>query len=162
MRHSLLTLTLLSGLVGWASAKEFAVRSAKDIRAAMNAAQAGDTERERQALERLLERAPGRGDAVERLAELELLAGRTDRASKLRARKAELDRAKTHYEILVTKPSAEAVLFDAQAPASASPSAQCTATTASVLRMAMKSSTARSWRSMPWQEIDRSAKAPLL
>ena len=79
------------------------------------AAQSGDSERERQALEELLERAPGRGPAVERLAELELLAGRPDRAAKLRARKAELDRAKTHYEILITKPSHEAVHFAAEA-----------------------------------------------
>jgi tetratricopeptide (TPR) repeat protein len=79
------------------------------------AAQSGDRERERLALESLIERAPGRGEAVERLAELELLAGRPDRAAKLRARKAELDRSKTHYEILVTKPSREAVHFAAQA-----------------------------------------------
>src|SRR5262249_28886685 len=68
----------------------------------------GDHERERQALEELLERAPGRIPAVERLAELELLAGRPERAARLRARKAELDQAKIQYEILVTKPSAEA------------------------------------------------------
>ena len=46
---------------------------------------------------------------MERLAELELLAGRPESAARLRARKAELDRAKIHYEMLVTKPSAEAV-----------------------------------------------------
>jgi tetratricopeptide (TPR) repeat protein len=73
------------------------------------AAQSGDPERERQALERLLERAPGRAQAVERLAELELRAGRPESAARLRARKVELDRAKIHYEMLVTKPSAEAV-----------------------------------------------------
>jgi tetratricopeptide (TPR) repeat protein len=72
------------------------------------AARAGDRDRERQALERLLERAPGRSQAVERLAELELLAGRPESAARLRARKVEIDRAKAHYEILVTKPSAEA------------------------------------------------------
>jgi tetratricopeptide (TPR) repeat protein len=73
------------------------------------AARSGDRERERRALEELLERAPGRIQAVERLAELELLAGRAESAARLRARKAELDRAKIQYEILVTKPSAEAV-----------------------------------------------------
>jgi tetratricopeptide (TPR) repeat protein len=73
------------------------------------AAQAGDLERERLALEALLEHAPGRVQSVERLAELELLAGHSPAAARLRARKAELDRAKTHYEILVTKPSAEAI-----------------------------------------------------
>jgi tetratricopeptide (TPR) repeat protein len=78
------------------------------------AARAGDPERERQALEELIGRAPGRVQAVERLAELELLAGRREGAARLRARKAELDRAKIHYEILVTKPSAEAVLHSAQ------------------------------------------------
>ena len=78
------------------------------------AARSGDQERERQALEKLLERAPGRVQAVERLAELELLAGRPESAARLRARKAELDRAKIHYEILVTKPSAEAVRDSAQ------------------------------------------------
>src|SRR5260370_41586794 len=51
---------------------------------------------------------------MERLAELELIAGRRESAARLRARKAELDRAKIHYEILVTKPSAEAVLESAQ------------------------------------------------
>jgi tetratricopeptide (TPR) repeat protein len=79
------------------------------------AAQSGEHERERQALEKLLEHAPGRIQAVERLAELELLAGRSGRAAQLRGRKAELDRARTHYEILVTKPSAEAIRFAAQA-----------------------------------------------
>jgi thioredoxin-like negative regulator of GroEL len=73
------------------------------------AAQAGDSERERQALEALVEHSPGRVQAVERLAELELLAGRPEIAARRRARKVELDRAKTHYEILVTKPGAEAI-----------------------------------------------------
>jgi tetratricopeptide (TPR) repeat protein len=73
------------------------------------AARSGDQERERQALEDLLARAPGQAQAVERLAELELLAGRPESAARLCARKAELDRAKIHYEILVTKPSADAV-----------------------------------------------------
>jgi enediyne biosynthesis protein E4 len=76
---------------------------------AWSAARSGDPERERRALEELLEHAPGRVQAVERLGELELLAGRPESAARLRARKAELDRSKIHYEILVTKPSAEAV-----------------------------------------------------
>src|SRR5579883_2158370 len=73
------------------------------------AARSGDPERERQALEALLERAPGQVEAVVRLAELELRAGRPESATRLRARKVELDRAKIHYEMLVTQPSAEAV-----------------------------------------------------
>src|SRR5262249_22730956 len=44
------------------------------------AARSGDPERERQALETLLERVPGRVQAAERLAELELLAGRHESA----------------------------------------------------------------------------------
>ncbi len=78
------------------------------------AAQSGDQERERQALEKLFARVPGRVQAVERLAELELLAGRPESAARLRARKVELDRAKIHYEMLVTKPSAEAVRHSAE------------------------------------------------
>ena len=46
---------------------------------------------------------------MERLAELELLTGRPESAARLRARKAELDRAKIDYESLVTEPSAVAV-----------------------------------------------------
>ena len=78
------------------------------------AARSGDQERERQTLEKLVERVPGRVRVVERLAELELLAGRPERAARLRARKAELDRARIHYEILVTKPSHEAVRESAE------------------------------------------------
>jgi hypothetical protein len=73
------------------------------------AAQAGDTGRERRALEALIQRVPGRLQAVERLAEIELNTGRADRAAQLRKRKAELDRAKTRYEILVARPSTEAL-----------------------------------------------------
>jgi thioredoxin-like negative regulator of GroEL len=78
------------------------------------AARSGDQEREREALEKLLERAPGRIQDVERLAELELLAGRPERAAPLRARKAELDRAKIRYEMLVTKPGSEAPRHSAE------------------------------------------------
>jgi thioredoxin-like negative regulator of GroEL len=78
------------------------------------AARAGDAEHERLALEKLLERAPARVQAVERLAELELLAGRNESATRLRARKAKLDRDKIHYEMIVTKPSAEAIRESAQ------------------------------------------------
>src|SRR5262249_27489190 len=73
------------------------------------AARSSDTERERQRLEELLQRAPGEFQAVERLAELELRAGRVDRAAQLRKRKAELDRAKIRYEMLVTRPTPEAL-----------------------------------------------------
>jgi tetratricopeptide (TPR) repeat protein len=79
------------------------------------AARSGEQEQERQALEELLELSPGKVQAVERLAELELLAGRPQSAARLRARKAELDRAKVHYELLVMKPSSEAVLHAAEA-----------------------------------------------
>ena len=78
------------------------------------ATRSGDQAREHQALEKLLERAPGQIQAVERLAELELLAGHAESAFRLRARKAELDRAKIHYELLVTKPSAEAIRFSVE------------------------------------------------
>ena len=44
--------------------------------------------------------------ALERLAELELRAGRPDEAARLRARKAELDRAKAQYEIVLFLPDA--------------------------------------------------------
>ena len=67
------------------------------------AAKSGDHNRERQTLEQLLERTPGQAKAVERLAELELLTGRPESAARLRARKAELDRAKIDYESLVTE-----------------------------------------------------------
>jgi len=73
------------------------------------AARAGDSERERQALEELIERAPGQIQAVERLAELELQAGRPERAARLRVRKGKLDRAKVRYEMIVARPSPEAV-----------------------------------------------------
>jgi tetratricopeptide (TPR) repeat protein len=65
------------------------------------AARLGNAERERKALTRLLEEAPGHFQAVERLAELELQAGYLERAAELRKRKAELDRAKVRYEMLV-------------------------------------------------------------
>jgi thioredoxin-like negative regulator of GroEL len=105
-----------------AKAREALVRLAPDgippaevlVLRAWFAARSGNSENERQALEKLLERAPGQIEAVERLAELELLAGRPESAARLRARKAELDRAKIHYEMLVTKPSAEAVYHAAE------------------------------------------------
>ena len=49
------------------------------------AARSGDQEREQQALEKMLECVPGKVQAVERLAELELLAGRPESAARLRA-----------------------------------------------------------------------------
>ena len=73
------------------------------------AAQAGDLEREHQRLEELLKIAPSHFPALERLAELELRAGRAERAARLRKRKAEMDLAKIRYEMLVTRPSAEAI-----------------------------------------------------
>jgi hypothetical protein len=61
------------------------------------AAAADDPAAERAALERLLELQPGDATALERLAVLDFQAGRADRARALRARKAELDRARREY-----------------------------------------------------------------
>ncbi len=55
------------------------------------ARRAGDGERERQALEELVDCDPGALAAMERLAELLLRAGRPDRAKQLRARRGELE-----------------------------------------------------------------------
>ena len=73
------------------------------------AARSGDHERERQALEKLLERAPAGSRPWSGWPSSSCSPGGPSSAARLRARKAELDRAKIHYEILVTKPSAEAV-----------------------------------------------------
>ena len=61
---------------------------------------------EERALRRLLERSPDHLRAVERLAELLFLAGRAEESTRLRARKAELDRAKAEYEMLLFRPDA--------------------------------------------------------
>jgi tetratricopeptide (TPR) repeat protein len=70
------------------------------------AAAAGDADREEQALRRLVARSPDHLRAVERLAELVFLSGRVEESARLRARKAELDRAKAQYEILLFRPDA--------------------------------------------------------
>ena len=70
------------------------------------AAGAGDTEREEQALRLLVARSPDRLPALERLAELQYL-GRAGRGvGRPRARKADLDRAKAQYEVLLFGPDA--------------------------------------------------------
>ena len=61
------------------------------------AAHGDDPAAERAAVERLLEHSPGDTPALERLAVLEIRAGRADRAAVLRVRKAELDRARRDY-----------------------------------------------------------------
>ena len=64
---------------------------------------AGDTPAERTALDDMLSIQPD-PSALERLAELEFQAGNTTRSSDLRARKAELDRARAEYEALLLLP----------------------------------------------------------
>ena len=66
----------------------------------------GDEPAERKALVELLAIEPANLKSLERLAELELRAGRPEESSKLRARKAELDRAKAQYEIVLFLPDA--------------------------------------------------------
>jgi enediyne biosynthesis protein E4 len=61
----------------------------------------GDEPAERKALGELLAIEPVSLKSLERLAELELRAGRPEESAKLRARKAELDRAKAQYEIIL-------------------------------------------------------------
>jgi tetratricopeptide (TPR) repeat protein len=68
------------------------------------ASREGDRERERRALADLVALEPSNLRALERLAELELGAGRERDAARLRARKAELDRAKSQYHILLFGP----------------------------------------------------------
>ena len=64
-------------------------------------ARRGDDRRaERRELERLVERLPSAPGALERLAELNVLDGSTDRAAELRRKKAELDRARERYHQL--------------------------------------------------------------
>jgi predicted Zn-dependent protease len=67
---------------------------------------AGDSDREEQALRQLVARSPDRLQALERLAELLFLSARAEESARLRARKAELDRAKAQYEILLFRPDA--------------------------------------------------------
>jgi hypothetical protein len=61
------------------------------------AAHGDDPAAERAAVEALLAYSPGDAAALERLAVLEIRAGRTDRAAAWRARKAALDRARREY-----------------------------------------------------------------
>ncbi len=61
------------------------------------AAHGENPEAERAAVESLLEHSPGDAAALERLAVLEIRAGRADRAAALRARKAGLDQARRDY-----------------------------------------------------------------
>ena len=67
----------------------------------------GEQAEERRALgHELLAIEPVNLKSLERLAELELRAGRPEESAKLRARKAELDRAKAQYEIVLFLPDA--------------------------------------------------------
>ena len=63
------------------------------------ARRAGDTERERRALEELIECDPGALSAMESLAELLLRTGRTEKAKQLRMRKGELERTLDWYMV---------------------------------------------------------------
>ncbi|WP_165248815.1 FG-GAP-like repeat-containing protein [Paludisphaera soli] len=65
------------------------------------AARAGDDKTEAAALADLVAFDPGDLRAVERLAELRLREGDPDEAARLRARKAELDRARAQYDIIL-------------------------------------------------------------
>ncbi len=75
------------------------------------AAQGHNERLERESLSRLLDLEPSNLKALERLAELEFRAGRSDVAAKLRERKAALDRAKALYEILVFRPNASSLVL---------------------------------------------------
>jgi enediyne biosynthesis protein E4 len=68
------------------------------------AAHAGDAEAERAALTELIAQDPGDTSALERLADLAAQAGRADRVASLRRRKAELDRARERYRLLLAAP----------------------------------------------------------
>ena len=70
------------------------------------AARAGDDPGESKALAALIAIEPADLRSIERLAELELKAGRPDEAARLRARKAEFDRSKAEYEIVLFLPDA--------------------------------------------------------
>ncbi len=61
----------------------------------------GDARGERLALERLVEREPGRPQALERLVELAILDGQAERAALLRRRKADVDRDLSRYRELM-------------------------------------------------------------
>jgi tetratricopeptide (TPR) repeat protein len=65
------------------------------------ARRSGDRAAERKALEELLETAPGRGDALERLADLAFQSGHREEMESLRRRKAEIDRVRDRYHRFV-------------------------------------------------------------
>jgi enediyne biosynthesis protein E4 len=71
-----------------------------DRLAAWLAARRGDTEREKQALERLVETDPGDFTAQDRLAELLIAKNQPDRAQARRARKSEIERLRARYQKL--------------------------------------------------------------
>jgi predicted Zn-dependent protease len=72
------------------------------------AERSGDASSEKKALLDLLQVEPDDSRALERLSELEFRAGETASAGRLRARKAELDRAKVEYEEVLFLPDAQA------------------------------------------------------
>ena len=65
-----------------------------------------DEPKERKALSEWLNLETFSPRALDRLAELELRAGRAEEAAKLRARKSELDRAMSQYDIILSQPDA--------------------------------------------------------
>ncbi len=71
------------------------------------AALRGDFATEQEALERQTKLEPGAGAAWDRLAELAARAGAADRATRYRARKAEIERAADRYRTLMVQPAAD-------------------------------------------------------
>jgi enediyne biosynthesis protein E4 len=69
---------------------------------------ASDEPKERRALTELLTLEPPSFRGLDRLAELELRAGRSEEAARLRARKSELDRAMAQYDLVLSLPDASA------------------------------------------------------
>ncbi len=68
------------------------------------AAQSGDRQAERSALESFITLEPGDAAAFERLADLAALAGEKDRLAELRRRKAAIQDARDRYEQLIVRP----------------------------------------------------------
>src|SRR5262249_38905123 len=65
------------------------------------ARRAGDTDRDRRALEELVERDPGALPAMEKLAELLLRSGHSEEAKRLRERRGELERILDWYTVKI-------------------------------------------------------------
>ena len=84
-------------------ARRFTEAEVLELRAWL-ARQTGDRGVERRELEALAQSNPAAPGALERLAELEAIEGRTDRVSQWRRKKAELDRARELYDRLLEEP----------------------------------------------------------